>query len=156
MAEYSCIKCTSCKIYFKPTLSVNSCPIFVVFLEPRYSWQSIVVTPCTALPTYCSPQLFMCATSQIAKTSDCVAMISAPRFLKNLQIIVSTVLQSIPALGSIVLLISLVLCILIIMSPNSFLASFPGLPFFFIYFFFTFWFIFTIIHGTRRASTVSL
>ena len=34
------------------------------------------------------------------------------RFLKNLQIIVSTVLQSIPALGSIVILISLVLCIL--------------------------------------------
>ena len=33
------------------------------------------------------------------------------RFLKNLQIIVSTVLQSIPALGSIVILISLVLCI---------------------------------------------
>ena len=33
------------------------------------------------------------------------------RFLKNLQIIVSTVLQSIPALGSIVMLISLVLCI---------------------------------------------
>ena len=36
----------------------------------------------------------------------------ACRFLKNLQIIVSTVLHSIPALGSIVMLISLVLCIL--------------------------------------------
>ena len=34
------------------------------------------------------------------------------RFLKNLQIIVSTVLQSIPAMGSILILISLVLCIL--------------------------------------------
>lgn len=34
------------------------------------------------------------------------------RFLKNLQIIVTTVLRSIPALGNIVLLISLVLCIL--------------------------------------------
>lgn len=34
------------------------------------------------------------------------------RFLKNLQIIVTTVLRSIPALGNIVMLISLVLCIL--------------------------------------------
>ena len=47
-----------------------------------------------------------------------VTLLMSFRFLKNLQIIVSTVLQSIPAMGSIVMLISLVLCIFYFLYTN--------------------------------------
>ena len=45
------------------------------------------------------------------KEREILYILQINRFLKNLQIIVSAVLQSIPAMGSIVILISLVLCI---------------------------------------------
>ena len=50
-----------------------------------------------------------------------ITIVFMSRFLKNLQIIVTTVLQSIPAMGSIVILISLVLCILQLL--NSFVHA---------------------------------
>ena len=153
--------------YVRVSLSVNSQPMFVAFLElyaqsainqllPLPSHQHTSLKPRLSvpdlsrtfgksgteslgsrLPTYSSSQL-PCLQVQLhrqllARTNDCANTFCyaiCSRFLKNLQIIVSTVLQSIPALGSIVLLISLVLCILIHhVCHLTALASLPDLPF---------------------------